>query len=420
MRIVNNPNKIQSKANIHQNNANQVLLHGHCYQKARPLSADGYPVGVEANKALLEACGYQVSVIDSGCCGMAGAFGYEKEHYSLSIQVGELGLLPAVRAAGPEVLIAASGVSCRSQIVDNTQKNVYHPVELVLKFAEAKLKEERMPAETDFWLQNPVATNFLVTSRFNDPRDYGNGLHEGIDLNAVNSSGSPVAVLAAQRGVVDKVGYFQTGYGNYLRLKHAWADGSTYVTWYGHLSSVSAKQGDFVQIGQKIGLAGDSGNAEGIHLHLTLQHIGHGLQGYVVDDVLDPLPFFRFGVQPDRNEAQFISDVTIPDGTSVKPGTAYTKTWRLRNSGTRPWTAGYQLAYFAQERMGAVEAVSLPPAAPGEEVEVSLNLVAPTRLGRIRSTWKGRDPNGVFFEFPLWVEVVVAGSPDEDGAVFHL
>jgi FAD/FMN-containing dehydrogenase/Fe-S oxidoreductase len=136
MRIANNPlyNKPQEK--FPPNNPMQVLLHGHCYQKSRSLAEDGYPVGVEASVAMLKACGYQVSVIDSGCCGMAGAFGYEKEHYSLSLQVGELGLLPAVRAAGSDVLIAASGVSCRSQIVDNTQRKVYHPIELVLKFAD--------------------------------------------------------------------------------------------------------------------------------------------------------------------------------------------------------------------------------------------------------------------------------------------
>jgi Fe-S oxidoreductase len=136
VRIDNLLQQKHSKTQFAPNHPIQVLLHGHCYQKARPLSADGYPVGVEANVALLEACGYQVSVIDSGCCGMAGAFGYEKEHYSLSIQVGELGLLPAVRAVEADVLIVASGVSCRSQIVDNTQKMAYHPVELVLKFAD--------------------------------------------------------------------------------------------------------------------------------------------------------------------------------------------------------------------------------------------------------------------------------------------
>jgi len=68
--------------------------------------------------------------------------------------------------------------------------------------------------------------------------------------------------------------------------------------------------------------------------------------------------------------------------------------------------------------MSDFEAIPLPPAAPGEEIDLSLSLVAPTRLGRMRSTWKGRDPGGAFFEFPLWVEIVVAGSPDDDGAVF--
>lgn len=133
LRIVNTTQNEKTNKRSTQNKPIQVLLHGHCYQKARPLSDDGYPVGVEACIALLKACGYPVSVIDSGCCGMAGAFGYEKEHYSVSLEVGDLGLLPAVRAAGPEALIAASGVSCRSQIVDNTHRTVYHPVELVLK-----------------------------------------------------------------------------------------------------------------------------------------------------------------------------------------------------------------------------------------------------------------------------------------------
>jgi len=140
-----NPNKLRI-ANIHtndptkpnniQNKASRVLLHGHCYQKARPLAGDGLPIGVGACISLLEACGYQVSLIDSGCCGMAGAFGYEKEHYALSLAVGELALLPAVRSADPEVLIAASGVSCRSQILDHTQKRVYHPVELTAKLLQ--------------------------------------------------------------------------------------------------------------------------------------------------------------------------------------------------------------------------------------------------------------------------------------------
>lgn len=108
-----------------------VLLHGHCYQKAQPPAADGYPTGVGASVALLQAFGFQVQVIDSTCCGMAGAFGYEAEHYQPSMQVAELSLLPAVRAAAEDVLIAAAGVSCQAQIADGAQRAVVHPVQLV-------------------------------------------------------------------------------------------------------------------------------------------------------------------------------------------------------------------------------------------------------------------------------------------------
>jgi len=108
-----------------------VLLHGHCYQKAQPPMADGYATGVPATVAMLEAFGFPVKVIDSGCCGMAGAFGYEKEHYPLSMQVGELNLLPAVRAADAGTIIAASGVSCQSQIEDGAGRKTVHPVTLI-------------------------------------------------------------------------------------------------------------------------------------------------------------------------------------------------------------------------------------------------------------------------------------------------
>ncbi len=108
-----------------------VLLHGHCYQKAQPPSADGYPTGVSATTAMLKAAGYRVQVIDTTCCGMAGAFGYESEHYDVSMQVGELGLFPAIRKAAPDTLLAASGVSCQAQIADGTQRKVVHPITLV-------------------------------------------------------------------------------------------------------------------------------------------------------------------------------------------------------------------------------------------------------------------------------------------------
>ncbi|MEJ2711472.1 MAG: hypothetical protein P8074_27945, partial [Anaerolineales bacterium] len=107
--------------------AMKVLLHGHCYQKAQPPAADGYATGVPATRLMLEGAGYEVALIDAGCCGMAGAFGYEAEHFEVSMKVGELQLLPAVRQAGPETIIAASGVSCQSQIEDGAGRHARHP-----------------------------------------------------------------------------------------------------------------------------------------------------------------------------------------------------------------------------------------------------------------------------------------------------
>jgi Fe-S oxidoreductase len=112
----------------------KVYLHGHCYQKSQPPAADGLPTGVGASVELLKIAGYAADVIDDGCCGMAGAFGYEAEHYDTSYKVGELALFPALRAikqAGQEVLVSAPGVSCRAQIEDGTGLATVHPIQLV-------------------------------------------------------------------------------------------------------------------------------------------------------------------------------------------------------------------------------------------------------------------------------------------------
>lgn len=108
-----------------------ILLHGHCYQKARPPADDGDPVGVDASVTLLETLGYSVEVVDASCCGMAGAFGYETENYDLSMHVGESALFPALRAADADAIVAASGVSCQSQIEDGVGRKAVHPVELI-------------------------------------------------------------------------------------------------------------------------------------------------------------------------------------------------------------------------------------------------------------------------------------------------
>lgn len=102
----------------------QVKLHGHCQQKA--LSSV-----LHSKRILSLPEGYNVEVIPSGCCGMAGSFGYEKEHYDVSMKIGELVLFPAVRNAADDTLIAAPGTSCRHQIKDGTGAHAMHPVEIL-------------------------------------------------------------------------------------------------------------------------------------------------------------------------------------------------------------------------------------------------------------------------------------------------
>ncbi len=102
----------------------KIKLHGHCHQKA--LSSVSW-----TQKILSLPANYSVETIPSGCCGMAGSFGYEKEHYEVSQQVGELVLFPSVRNAEADTLIAAPGTSCRHQIADGTGRKAKHPVEIL-------------------------------------------------------------------------------------------------------------------------------------------------------------------------------------------------------------------------------------------------------------------------------------------------
>jgi len=102
----------------------RVLLHGHCHQKAL--------VGTAPAHALLSRIpDCRVEEVDSGCCGMAGSFGYEREHYEVSRLVGERRLLPAIREAGDDTVIVTSGTSCRQQIRDLSGKRACHPAELL-------------------------------------------------------------------------------------------------------------------------------------------------------------------------------------------------------------------------------------------------------------------------------------------------
>ncbi|NNM18366.1 MAG: FAD-binding protein [Croceitalea sp.] len=101
-----------------------IKIHSHCHQKAlsnQKVTFDALTIPIN----------YKATIIASGCCGMAGSFGYEKEHYATSMQIGELKLFPAVRKAADHVIIAANGTSCRHQIKDGTGKTALHPVSIL-------------------------------------------------------------------------------------------------------------------------------------------------------------------------------------------------------------------------------------------------------------------------------------------------
>jgi Fe-S oxidoreductase len=116
------------KGHIHKesftNARQEILLHGHCQQKS---VASTLP----SRQMLSFPENYSVHEIPSGCCGMAGSFGYEKEHYELSVKIGNLVLFPEVRKAPEQTLISALGTSCRHHIKDGTGRKAVHPVEVM-------------------------------------------------------------------------------------------------------------------------------------------------------------------------------------------------------------------------------------------------------------------------------------------------
>jgi len=102
----------------------QALLHGHCHQKA--------VLNINAMERVLEKMGMRFEQPEKGCCGMAGSFGFEAEHYDVSMQIGEQNLLPAVRQASPDTVIIADGFSCRTQVREATDRHPLHLAEVLL------------------------------------------------------------------------------------------------------------------------------------------------------------------------------------------------------------------------------------------------------------------------------------------------
>ena len=142
-------NDLESKSSINNNeiassgyhppgnDKMKVKFQPHCHQRAEGLAGDGLPSGTNATTELLRMCGYDVEVLDTGCCGMAGTFGYEAEHYELSQQVGKLKLFPKIReqriVSEEEAVVVSTGAVCRMQIQQGTGTGAVHPVLLVRK-----------------------------------------------------------------------------------------------------------------------------------------------------------------------------------------------------------------------------------------------------------------------------------------------
>ncbi len=109
--------------------------------------------------------------------------------------------------------------------------------------------------------------------------------------------------------------------------------------------------------------------------------------------------------------AQFVADVTIPDGTAFKPGDVFTKTWRLRNAGTTTWTAGYALVFVSGDKMGGPDRVGLlADVPPGSSVDISVNLVAPTAAGKYTGYWKLLSTSGKYIDDAVYVQINVGSG----------
>src|SRR6185369_12602467 len=122
------------------------------------------------------------------------------------------------------------------------------------------------------------------------------------------------------------------------------------------------------------------------------------------------------------DKAQFVADVTVPDGTLFAPGAKFTKTWRLKNVGTCAWSTSYQLVFSSGEQMGAAASAAFPQnVAVGQTVDVSVNMKAPATAGSYRGYWMFKNASGALFGIgtqankPWWVDIKVSGPTATPG-----
>lgn len=123
------------------------------------------------------------------------------------------------------------------------------------------------------------------------------------------------------------------------------------------------------------------------------------------------------------NIASFVDDVTIKDNTNITVSTGFTKTWRLKNVGSCTWTSGYQLVFDSGDQMGGPSSQQLTngTVAPGQTIDVSVNLVAPANPGTYKGNWKLKEPGGAVFGLstgPFWVQIKAVGAVQADYPTF--
>jgi hypothetical protein len=225
--------------------------------------------------------------------------------------------------------------------------------------------------------------------------------HEGIDIKAPVGGRifcvAPGTVRAVHRDL-------QHPYGLHVRVDHD----QKYQTIYAHLSATDLSDGQALAAGDLIGLAGETGNAVGAHLHLTLKRQGTTYRNYP-NNIIDPTRFLMPLLDPNWDDATFVRD-SVPDGTIVQPGASIEQTWWLHNSGASTWGEGYALARVGGEWPGAPERLPLPPAPPEAEVPVTVRLPIPPTPGVLHSEWWAVDAQGNNFGDLLWVTVEAVGS----------